>query len=30
MGFGGLVAIIGGVLFLVVALRSMAGGRSER
>jgi len=30
MGFGGLVAIIGGVLFLVVALRSMAGGRGDR
>jgi len=30
MGFGGLVAIIGGVLFFVVAFRSMAGGRSGR
>jgi hypothetical protein len=29
MGLGGLVAIVGGVLFLVVALRSMAGGRER-
>jgi cytochrome c oxidase subunit I len=27
MGLGGLIAIIGGVLFLVVAFRSVAGGR---
>jgi hypothetical protein len=30
MGFGGLVAIVGGVLFLVVVIRSMAGGRRHR
>ncbi len=29
MGLGGLVAIIGGVLFLVVVFRSMAGGRGR-
>ncbi len=29
MGVGGLVAIVGGILFLVVALRSMAGGRNR-
>jgi len=29
MGLGGLVAIVGGVLFLVVAFRCMAGGRAR-
>lgn len=30
MGLGGLVAIVGGVLFVVVALRAMLGARSTR
>jgi cytochrome c oxidase subunit I len=30
MGLGGLIAVAGGVLFLVVVLRSMAGGRGHR
>jgi hypothetical protein len=30
MGLGGLIAIVGGVLFLVVAFRCMAGGRERR
>ncbi len=30
MGLGGLVAVIGGTLFLVVALRTMLGGRATR
>jgi hypothetical protein len=29
MGFGGLVAVIGGVMFLVIVLRSALGGRAE-
>jgi hypothetical protein len=28
MGFGGLIAVIGGVMFLVLVLRSVLRGRS--
>ena len=28
MGFGGLISVIGGLLFLIVAWKSMRGGRA--
>jgi hypothetical protein len=29
MGLGGLIAVIGGMMFLVIVLRSVLGGRAE-